>query len=283
MAQSKFEEFVQLMAKLRGKDGCPWDREQTYETLKNFLVEETYEAVEAIEEKDFESLCEELGDVLLEVVFLAQIANEEGRFSIDDVIESIRAKMERRHPHVFGETKVADTGEVLKNWEQLKQAERLGKRSEESLEELPPSILDGVTRRIPAVLEASQLSQRAALVGFDWSRAEEILEKLHEELGELQEAIKAAPESESGPGTASCELSKIEGEIGDIFFVAVNLARHFRIDPETALKKTNQKFRDRFRHIENMLARTNRTFDQTDLEEMERYWQEAKRGEPNSG
>lgn len=283
MAQSKFEEFVQLMAKLRSKDGCPWDREQTYETLKNFLIEETYEAVEAIEEKNVESLCEELGDVLLEVVFLAQIAHEEGRFSIDDVIDSIRAKMVRRHPHVFGDAKVADAGEVLKNWEQMKQAERSGKRSEDSPEGHRPSILDGVTRRIPAVLEASQLSQRAARVGFDWSRAEEILEKLHEELGELQEAIKAAPDSESGPSEVSREVSKIEDEIGDIFFVAVNLARHFRIDPETALKKTNQKFRDRFRHIENMLARTNRTFDQTNLEEMERYWQEAKRREPSSG
>ncbi|MBZ5534353.1 MAG: nucleoside triphosphate pyrophosphohydrolase [Acidobacteriia bacterium] len=282
MTQSKFEEFVHTMARLRGEGGCPWDREQTYETLKNFLIEETYEAVEAIEDKDHGALCEELGDVLLEVVFLAQIAREENRFTIDDVIDAINTKMVRRHPHVFGDTRVADSREVLKNWEEMKQAERAEKRGDKLTETLPPSILDGVTRRIPAVLEASQLSQRAARVGFDWSRAEEILDKLHEELEELRDAMRGTPQTQSNAVEEHCELSGIEDEIGDIIFVAVNLARHFKIDPESALKKTNQKFRNRFRYIENMLARSNRSFEQTNLEEMERYWQEAKRAEPGA-
>jgi MazG family protein len=280
MTQSKFEEFVHIMARLRGEGGCPWDREQTYETLKNFLIEETYEAVEAIEDKDYGALCEELGDVLLEVVFLAQIAKEENRFTLDDVIDAIKTKMVRRHPHVFGDTRVADSREVLKNWEEMKQAERAEKRGDKLTEALPPSILDGVTRRIPAVLEASQLSQRAARVGFDWSRAEEILDKLHEEMGELREAMRGNPQQQSDALEDRCELSRVEDEIGDIIFVAVNLARHFNIDPESALKKTNQKFRNRFRYIESMLARSNKSFEQTNLEEMERYWQEAKREEP---
>jgi MazG family protein len=282
MTQTKFEGFVQIMARLRGDGGCPWDREQTYETLKNFLIEETYEAVEAIEDKNPGALCEELGDVLLEVVFLAQIAREENRFTIDDVIDAISTKMVRRHPHVFGDKQVADSREVLKNWEEMKQAERAEKQGDKVMEAQPPSILDGVTRRIPAVLEASQLSQRAARVGFDWSRAEEILDKLHEELGELQEAMRGTPQPQSNAVEEHCELSRVEDEIGDIIFVAVNLARHFKIDPESALKKTNQKFRNRFRYIESMLARSNRSFEQTNLEEMERYWQEAKRGEPGA-
>ncbi|MFI5173422.1 MAG: nucleoside triphosphate pyrophosphohydrolase [Terriglobia bacterium] len=282
MTQTKFEEFVQIMARLRGEGGCPWDREQTYETLKNFLIEETYEAVEAIENKDFEGLCEELGDVLLEVVFLAQIAREEHRFTIDDVIDAIGTKMVRRHPHVFGDKQVADSREVLKNWEEMKKAERAEKRSGEPGAAEHPSILDGVTRRIPAVLEASQLSQRAARVGFDWSRAEEILEKLHEEMEELQEAMRIGPHPESEVLEEHDKRANIEDEIGDIIFVAVNLARHFKIDPESALKKTNQKFRNRFRYIECMLARSNKSFEQTNLQEMERYWQEAKRGEPGT-
>ncbi|MBZ5554251.1 MAG: nucleoside triphosphate pyrophosphohydrolase [Acidobacteriia bacterium] len=282
MTQTKFEEFVQIMARLRGEGGCPWDREQTYETLKNFLIEETYEAVEAIEDKNPAALCEELGDVLLEVVFLAQIAREENHFTIDDVIKAISTKMVRRHPHVFGDTQVADSREVLKNWEEMKRAERAEKRGDRVEEMQPPSILDGVTRRIPAVLEASQLSQRAARVGFDWSRAEEILDKLHEEMEELREAMRGTPQAQSDAREEPCELSRVEDEIGDIIFVAVNLARHFKIDPESALKKTNQKFRNRFRYIESMLARTNKSFEQTNLEEMERYWQEAKRGEPSA-
>lgn len=220
--------------------------------------------------------------MLLEVVFLAQIAKEENRFTIDDVIEAISTKMVRRHPHVFGNTQVADSREVLKNWEEMKQAERAAKRGNMVEEAQSPSILDGVTRRIPAVLEASQLSQRAARVGFDWSRAEEILDKLHEELEELRDAMKGTLQPLSDAVEEPCEFSRIEEEIGDIIFVAVNLARHFKIDPESALKKTNQKFRNRFRYIENMLARSNKSFEQTDLEEMERYWQEAKRKEPGA-
>ncbi len=276
MTQGKFEGLVEIMARLRGDGGCPWDREQTFQSIKNYLLEETYEAVEAIEEGQYNALCEELGDVLLQVVFLSQIAAEENRFSIDDVIEAIRTKMVRRHPHVFGDKKVADANEVLKNWEQMKQEERLEKQTEAAAEGHQPSILDGVTRRIPAVLEASQLSQRAARVGFDWSNPGEILEKLHEEVEELQQAMKPARAGVGELPKDSNERSMIEDEIGDVFFVAVNLARHFKIDPESALKKTNRKFRERFRYIETMLARQNKSFDDVGLDEMEKLWQEAK-------
>jgi tetrapyrrole methylase family protein/MazG family protein len=284
MSQSKFEKLVEIMAKLRGENGCPWDREQTYDTIKNYLIEEVYETVETIEESDYDALCEELGDVLLQVVFLAQIAGEEKRFTVDNVIDAITAKMVRRHPHVFGDVKVSDANEVLKNWEVMKQAERLEKNAaaSEGASRRTPSILDGVTRRIPAVLEAHQLSQRAARVGFDWTYAEEILGKLHEEIEELKLAIKDSTDSDAALTINGCRVSRVEDEIGDIFFVAVNLARHFKIDPESALKKTNQKFRNRFRYIETMLARSNKTFDQATLTELEGYWQEAKRREANA-
>lgn len=279
MSEHKFETLLEIMSRLRGEGGCPWDREQTYETIKNFLIEETYETVEAIEDGDPKALCDELGDVLLQIIFLSQIAKEENLFTIDEVIDAISAKMIRRHPHVFGGTRVADSAEVLRNWEQMKQAERVEKKDSGTETTPTPSILDGVTRRIPAVLEASQLSQRAARVGFDWAKAEEILEKLHEEMDELRVAIKAQAESGVDPLTAETSRSNVEDEIGDIFFVAVNLARYFKIDPESALKKTNQKFRNRFRYIEAMLARSNKSFDESSLEEMEKYWQEAKQAE----
>lgn len=279
MTQNKFDALVEIMARLRGKEGCPWDREQTYETIKNFLIEEVYEVVETIEDKNYDALCEELGDVLLQIVFLSQIAREENRFTIEDVIESIRMKMIRRHPHVFGEIKVTDSGEVLRNWEQMKQAERLEKRAETTGGNTRVSILDGVTRRIPAVLEASQLSQRAARIGFDWARAEDVLDKLHEEVKELQKAVNDTSEPQVGTWKDEERNSMVENEIGDILFVAVNLARHFKIDPESALRKTNQKFRNRFRYVEDMLAKSNKNFEQTNLEEMEEYWQEAKRRE----
>lgn len=282
MPEHQFDNLVEIISRLRGEKGCPWDREQSYETLKHYLVEEAYEAIEAIDDKNYEALCDELGDVLLQVVFLSQIASEGKQFTIDDVIEAIRSKMIRRHPHVFGEVRVADSEEVLKNWERIKQAERVEKERDERVAQDPPSILDGVTRRISAVLEAHQLSQRAARVGFDWARAEEILEKLHEEMEELRNAMHASSQKDATGADETSSLSRIEGEIGDILFVAINLARHFKIDPESALKKTNQKFRNRFRYIEAMLARSNKSFEQATLEEMERYWQEAKRGEPSA-
>lgn len=267
------------MERLRGEDGCPWDREQTYATIKNYLIEEAYETVEAIEDNNFDALCEELGDILLQVVFLSQIASEEKRFTVDDVIEAISTKMVRRHPHVFGEVNVADSNEVLKNWEAMKQAERLEKQPLHPNGQVP-SILDGVTRRQPAVLEASQISQRAARVGFDWSKAEEIFEKLNEEIDELHDAIESNRVSGRHPVQAAGDNdSKIEEEIGDIMFVAINLARHFNIDPESALKKTNRKFRNRFRHIETMLSLNKKSFGETTLQEMEHYWTEAKRSE----
>lgn len=265
------------MARLRGEGGCPWDREQTYETIKNYLIEETYEVVESIEEKDFNHLAEELGDVLLQIVFLSQIAEEKGHFDIDKVIDSISSKMIRRHPHVFGDKKVSSSDEVLQNWEGMKQTERLEKpHSGDSTERQRPSILDGVTTRAPAVIEASQLSQRAARVGFDWSSPEDILAKLQEEIEELRRAAGSSKETETPRLDEEINQGNIADEIGDIIFVAVNLARHFKIDPESALKRTNNKFRNRFRYIESMLARSNKTFQEVGLEELERYWQEAK-------
>jgi len=268
------------MSRLRGEGGCPWDREQTYETIKSFLIEEAYEVVEAIEDKNLEALREELGDVLLQVVFLSQIAKEDGRFDIDGVIDSICDKMIRRHPHVFGDKKAADSREVLKNWEQMKQTERLQKQNGACNPEAPhPSILDGVTRRAPDVIEALQLSQRAARVGFDWPNSDKILAKLNEEIMELQAALEGSRSDDAD----EAQERKIEEEIGDILFVAVNLARHFKIDPESALRNTNRKFRDRFRHIEATLAKRSKSFDEVSLEEMERYWQEAKERETNRG
>lgn len=254
-----FEAFVSLIARLRAPGGCPWDREQTHRSLKPMTIEEAYEVLEAIDRGDDEHLAAELGDLLLQVVFHAQIAADEGRFDIAQVVERIAAKMVRRHPHVFGTHSAATPGEVLRNWEALKRAERQEKGHEDA------SILDGVSASLPGVLEAYQISVKAARVGFEWPDVDGVLAKLDEEVAELEAAVRA----KAGPGPV-CE------EIGDLFFAAVNVARLLGEDPESCLKAANRKFRSRFRHVEERLKAQGRTPAESTLDEMEALWQEAK-------
>lgn len=267
-----FDDLVALMARLRSPEGCPWDREQTYESLAPMLLEEAYEAFEAVEEaregRPLE-LRDELGDLLFQIVFYAQVARERGEFTIEDVTEAIHSKMVRRHPHVFGDVTVKDNDELLRNWEAMKAEEKRAAGKERSAED--SSILDGVSAKAPALMEAHQLSTKAARVGFDWQRLEDIFEKLHEEIDELKSAITTHAES-----AAEADHTRVREELGDLLFAVTNIARHLQIEPEAALKSTNRKFRRRFRHIEEGLKARGRTLDAATLDEMEALWQEAK-------
>jgi MazG family protein len=267
---ANFNDLVELMRRLRAPDGCPWDREQTYATLAPMLLEEAYEAFEAVEEAREgkpNELRDELGDLLFQIVFYAQVAKERGEFSIDDVTNAVHEKMVRRHPHVFGDTNADDSATVLRNWEVMKQEERraAGKLSREE------SLLDGVSSKAPALMEAHQLSTKAARVGFDWEKLEDIFTKLDEELSELREAIKTHATSNS-----EADHTRIREELGDLLFAATNIARHLHVEPEAALKLTNRKFRQRFNFIERKLNEAGQTFDATSLNQMEALWQEAK-------
>ncbi len=275
------------MARLRGPGGCPWDREQTYDTIKPFLLEETYEVVDAIGRRDWEELSSELGDLMLQVVFFAQMAAEDGHFTIEDVIERIHSKMVRRHPHVFGDTKADTASDVLRNWEVLKAEEKRQRQAEQGKSFEPPkSVLDGVSSSIPSLMQAYQLSSRAAHVGFDWKRLEDVLEKLGEESAELKTAATidtlATEHSASSKETAAELHSKVENEVGDLLFTAVNIARFLKIDPESALRKTNQKFRRRFQWIEAQLRKENKTPREATLEEMDSLWNRSKEDEVGS-
>ena len=284
----RFEEAVSIMARLRAPGGCPWDREQTFDSIKPYTLEEAYEVLEAIAKRDWKELAGELGDLLLQVLFYAQMAQEQGWFSIDDVLDRLSSKLVHRHPHVFGDVKAATSSEVLRNWEALKAEEK--KRRLESdggqtatAEEPGESVLAGVTSAMPALLEAHKLSSRAAHVGFDWPNVQGLMEKLEEEIQELEEHLKKVPEVASekqGRGALSDPVrSRLEGELGDVFFVLVNLARFLSLDPESALKKTNRKFRRRFQWMEGQLGEEGRRADQASLEELESLWQQAKRQE----
>ncbi|MCL6481471.1 MAG: nucleoside triphosphate pyrophosphohydrolase [Firmicutes bacterium] len=257
----KFERFVALQAKLLDPDGCPWDREQTHRTLRSYLLEEAYEVLEAIDTGDPGRLRDELGDLLLQIVFHAELARRAGQFDIGQVLDGIHDKMVRRHPHVFGRRRAASSAEVLRNWEELKTAER-GANAEGA-----PSLLDGVPRSLPALLEAHQLSQRAARIGFDWDRVEDLVSKLQEEWTELRQVL-FAPE-----GTAS---ERIEEELGDLLFVTVNLVRFLGLDPEAALKKANRKFVARFQEMEKRARQQGRRLSEVPREEMEKLWEESK-------
>ena len=265
-----FEDLIELMSKLRSPDGCPWDREQTYATLAPMLLEEAYEAFEAVEEAREgrpNELRDELGDLLFQIVFYAQVAREKGDFSIADVTAAIHAKMVRRHPHVFGDVSANDTAAVLRNWEAMKAEERrvAGKNEREG------SLLDGVSKKAPALMEAHQLSTKAARVGFDWKKLADIFEKLEEEIGELRAAIETHATSNT-----EADHACVREEIGDLLFAATNIARHLGVEPEAALKLTNRKFRRRFGYIETTLRERQQEFDRTTLDEMELLWQEAK-------
>jgi MazG family protein len=267
---ANFEDLIELMRKLRAPDGCPWDREQTYATLAPMLLEEAYEAFEAVEEAREghpNELRDELGDLLFQIVFYAQVAKEQGDFSIDDVTGAIHAKMVRRHPHVFGDVSANDTATVLRNWEAMKQDERRAAGKSERDE----SLLDGVSSKAPALMEAHQLSTKAARVGFDWEKLEDIFAKLEEEVGELRAAIQT-----HGSSNDEADHTRVREELGDLLFAATNIARHLKVEPEAALKLTNRKFRQRFGYIEKQLRKRGQAFEATTLDELEAFWQEAK-------
>jgi MazG family protein len=265
MAVSKFEKLVEIMATLRGPNGCPWDKEQSRHSLKPMLVEETYEVVEAIENEDVDGLTEELGDLLLHIVFQAQLGKEENTFDIETVIDRICEKLVRRHPHVFGSEEAGSSDEVIRNWEAIKAREKA-----EKLPQRTPgqrSLLEGIPSKLPALHEAHQISARAARVGFDWPDIEQVFGKLDEEIRELRGAIAEPAESRQ---------KHVEDEIGDILFVIVNLARFLKIDSESALKRANRKFKKRFQHMERELETSGRRIADASLKEMEELWQRAK-------
>jgi MazG family protein len=268
-----FEDLVRLMTRLRSPEGCPWDREQTYATLAPMLLEEAYEAFDALEEARegrFAPLREELGDLLFQIVFFAQVAEERGEFSIGDTIEQVHAKMVRRHPHVFGDAKADSPAEVLRNWEAIKAEEKRGGEAPGRMES--SSILDGVSTKAPALMEAHQLGTKVARVGFDWQTLQDIFEKMQEELDELRLAI----ERHAGSKTEADHVL-VREEIGDLLFVITNIARHLQVEPEAALKLANRKFRRRFRYIEEKVRERGKVLEGTNLDELEELWQEAKK------
>lgn len=271
------------MARLRAPGGCPWDREQTFDTIKRYTLEETYEVLEAIDNRDWPELTSELGDLLLQVLFYSEMAQEEGRFSIDDVLDALSNKLTARHPHVFGDVKAEDAHTVLRNWEAFK--------AEEKRKKLPATVansaggseplLGGVSSKMPALLEAQKISSKAAHVGFDWPEMEGLFDKLTEETQELQANINDLPMGALKPRNNSRipeELrERIEDEVGDLFFVLVNIARYLTIDPESALRKSNRKFRRRFNWMEEQQQKQGKKLQDSTLEEMESLWQEAKK------
>ena len=246
------------MTTLRGPNGCPWDRKQTLESLKPFIVEEAYEVVDAIDRKDRQALAEELGDFLLQVVFVAEITREEGSFDIGNVVTAIHDKLVRRHPHVFGNVEAKDAEQVLVNWEKLKNEERKAENK---------SVLAGVPQSLPALLKASRLTEKAARVGFDWRRAEDVFDKIDEEVGELREAIDGK------------DQQNIHDEIGDLLFSIANIARKLGVNAEEALQSANRKFSRRFEAMERMVRSEGRNLDQLTLEQMDALWDQAKSAE----
>jgi MazG family protein len=256
---AKFERLVALMARLRAPGGCPWDREQTFDTIKPYTLEETYEVLEAIDQRDWTGLAEELGDFMLQAVFFAQMANEEGKFSIDDSLDAICEKLIRRHPHIFGDAVANTPDDVKVRWDQIKSEEKKQRG------DAPKPLLASVPRNLPALMEAQQIASKAAGAGFDWENVEQVIAKLHEELDELRRAREGANPAE------------IQDELGDMLFVIVNIARFLKVDPEQALRGTNAKFRHRFGYVEEQLAARGRTLAGAHIDEMEELWQEAKR------
>ena len=287
----RFERAVGIMAKLRAPGGCPWDREQTFDSIKPYTLEEAYEVIEAIDNRDWDELTGELGDLLLQVLFYSEMAQEEGKFSIDNVLDTLSNKLINRHPHVFGEVIAETSSQVLRNWEAIK-AEEKKKRLEErgvsvETEETTQSLLSAVSSKVPSLMEAYKLSSRAARVGFDWPNIEGLLDKLREETQELQAEVDKIPPPGPVPvgrGIAGAKgetlppglHQRLEDELGDLFFVLVNVARYLSVDPESALRKTNKKFRRRFEHVEQRLGAKGKKLEEASLDEMEELWQEAK-------
>lgn len=294
----RFERAVQIMHRLRAPGGCPWDREQTFDSIKPFTLEEAYEVLEAIDNRDWDELTGELGDLLLQVLFYAEMAKEEDRFAIDDVLDTLSEKLVNRHPHVFGDVEAKTSADVLRNWEAIKAeekkqraAERTGPFPKEGKEPgTQESVLAGVSHAMPALMEAFKLSSRAAHVGFEWPEVAGLFEKLEEETAELQKELAQLPDPNVKPpqrGVASSgkqqipeELSaRMEDEVGDLLFVMVNIARYLSLDPESALRKTNRKFRQRFQWVEARLHEQGKKPATSSLEEMESLWQRSKQEE----
>ncbi len=252
---SEFETLINIMARLRGANGCPWDRAQTHDSLKQYLLEETYEVLETLDDNDIDSLKSELGDLLLQIVFHAQLAAERQDFTIRDVIQKINEKLIRRHPHVFGDEEADTPEKVLVNWEKIK------------LKEGKKSVIDGVPRELPGLLRAYRIQKKAAQVGFDWENIQQVWDKVKEEEGELHEAL------------ANDDKEKIQEEFGDLLFSWVNLARFIKVNPEDALRYTTNKFIKRFKLIEQELARQGKTPEESNLDEMDHIWNEIKKNE----
>ncbi len=294
----RFERAVSIMARLRGPGGCPWDREQTFDSIKPYTLEETYEVLEAIDNRDWEELPGELGDLLLQVLFYAEMAKDQGIFSIDEVLDRLANKLINRHPHVFGDVKAETSSEVLRNWQSLKAQEKQTKRrseSDESRGDTDPreSVLAGISTAMPALMEAHKLSSRAAQTGFDWPDIGSLLEKLQEETEELQQGLDQfpppgpTPQSRGIAGSGKTELTEdlraqLEEEVGDMFFVLVNIARYLSLDPESALRKTNRKFKRRFQWMEDQLRTSGRVPQNISMDELESIWQAAKQSERDS-
>jgi MazG family protein len=290
----RFERAVAIMARLRAPGGCPWDREQTFDTIKPYTLEETYEVLEAIDNRDWDELTVELGDLLLQILFYSEMSKEQGTFSIDDVIDRLSSKLIHRHPHVFGDVQAETSSEVVRNWEAIKAEEKKKRQAAagaESSKSAPAqSVLAGVSTAMPALLEAHKLSSRAAQVGFDWPNVDGLFDKLREETEELREELKDFPAPGPRPGLRGIAGSgqqqipddlraRLEEEVGDLFFVLVNIARYLSLDSESALKKTNRKFKRRFQSMEEELRASGRTPEQAGIEELENLWQQAKQRE----
>ena len=258
-----FRELVKLMHVLRGPDGCPWDREQTRETLKAHLIEETYEVLDALDGEDPADLCDELGDLLFQVIFHSRIAQEREEFDIDEVCRRSYGKMVRRHPHIFGETHFRDSQELLRHWEDIKKAERKAAGGKVETR----SLLDGIPENLPAIHHTYQISAKAARVGFDWPRIEGLREKLVEEFDELMEALQGGDDR------------GIQEEVGDLLFAVLNVARYLQVEPESSLKRANQKFSRRFRRLEQHFASRGQPLKEVSLEQMEAFWQTQKAAE----
>jgi nucleoside triphosphate diphosphatase len=294
----RFERAVAIMERLRAPGGCPWDREQTFDSIKPYTLEETYEVLEAIDNRDWPELAGELGDLLLQVLFYAEMAEEQNSFSIDDVLDRLSTKLINRHPHVFGDVKADTAAEVKRNWDALKLEERKleeekrranngGGESDAALKDEKHSVLAGISSAMPSLMEAHKLSSRAAQTGFDWPNIDGLFDKLREETDELREQLKEFPapgprpqgRGVAGSGRTSIPeglQARMEEEVGDLFFVLVNVARYLSLDAESALRKTNRKFKRRFQWMEDRLRESGRSANEASMEELESLWQEAK-------
>jgi MazG family protein len=262
LAGENLRKLIELTVRLRGPEGCPWDRAQDYDTLKRLVLEEAYEVVDAVNARDFSGLEDELGDLLFLAVFYSRLAEEEGRFNVDDVVEHVHEKLIRRHPHVFGENKAGNAGEALQSWMAVKQKERAaaGKQVRES-------VLDGIQKSLPSTMVAHELGSRAAGVGFEWAKAGDVLDKIEEEVRELRKELATEP---------PVSKERVEEEVGDLLFAVANLSRFLRFDAETCLRRANQKFQRRFQAMEEKLHLRGKPLKEYSLDEMEAVWQQIK-------